>query len=280
MHQPAPGHTYSEPNITIDGQRLKAVDKFVYLGSTLSRNVVINDEVNARLPKASTAFGRLRKNVWDRRGITKETKIKVYRAVVLTTLLYGCESWTVYERHARELNHFHTTCLRKLLGINWQDKVPDTEVLERACLPSIHTILMQSQPRWAGHVVRMRDHRLPTKLFYGELRQGNRSVGGQKKRFRHTLKVSLKAFDIDINTWEKAAQDRGGWRAAVHKGAQSYEANRTAAAEERRRARKARACQPLSAATIPCPHCNVMFRAQIGLTSHLRHRHPPPPIDD
>ena len=89
MHQPAPGKPYVEPNISINNQRLKAVNKFTYLGSTLSRNVVIDDEVNLRLAKASAAFGRLYKNVWNRRGITLDTKLKVYRAVVLTTLLYG-----------------------------------------------------------------------------------------------------------------------------------------------------------------------------------------------
>ena len=164
MHQPAPGKTYAEPNITINGQQLNVVDKFTYLGSTLSRNVVIDDEVNARLAKASAAFGRLHKNVWNRRGITLETKIKVYWAIVLTTLFYGCESWTVYQRHARKLNHFHTTCLRKLLGIKWQDKIPDTEVLRCASLPSIYTILMQSQLCWAGHVVCMPDHWLPKRV--------------------------------------------------------------------------------------------------------------------
>ena len=195
MHQPAPGKPYVEPNITINGQRLNAVDKFTYLGSTLSRNVVIDDEVNARLAKASAAFGRLHKNVWNRRRITTEAKIKVYRAVVLTTLLYGCETWTVYQRHVRKLNHFHTTCLRKRLGIKWHDKIPDTEVLTRADLPSIYTILMQSQLRCAGHVARMSDDRLPKRLLLGELQHGKRSQGGQRKRFKDTLKASLKAFN-------------------------------------------------------------------------------------
>ena len=210
MHQPAPGKTYVEPNITINGQRLNAVDKFTYLGSTLSKNAVIDDEVNARLAKASIAFGRLHKNVWNRRGITTETKIKVYRAMVLTTLLYGCETWTVYQRHARKLNHFHTTCLRKILGIKWQDKIPDTEVLTTAGLPSIYTILMQSQLRWAGHVARMPDHRLPKNLLFGELQHGKRSQGGQKKRPKDTLKAALKAFSISHATWEETAQDRDG----------------------------------------------------------------------
>ena len=270
MLQPAPGKLYVEPNITIKGQRLNAVDKFTYLGSTLSRNVVIDDEVNTRLAKASAAFGRLHTNVWDRRGIQTMTKIKVYKAVVLTTLLYGCESWTVYQRHAKKLNHFHTTRLRKLLGISWQDRIPDTEVLSRAGLPCIHTMLMKAQLRWAGHVARMPDGRIPKKLLFGELQNGKRSLGGQRKRFKDTLKVSLKSFGIEPASWEQTASDRVTWRAAIHHGASWHEDNAKSAAERRRKERKDRAFQPPAAATIPCPHCSRTFKAQIGLTSHLR----------
>ena len=66
MHQPAPGKPYVEPNITVN-DRLIAVDKFTYLGSTLCRNVMIDGEVNARLAKASVAFGRLQKRVEQKR---------------------------------------------------------------------------------------------------------------------------------------------------------------------------------------------------------------------
>lgn len=147
MHQPTPRKPYVEPNIYVNVQRLNLMDKSTYRGSTLSRTVVIDDEINTRLAKASAASDRLHKNVWDRRGITKETKIKVYKAIVLTTILYGCESWTVYQRHARKMNHFHSTSLRNLLGIKWQDKIPDTEVLTRANPPIIHTILVETQLR-------------------------------------------------------------------------------------------------------------------------------------
>ena len=49
MYQPAPGKPYKEPTITVKGQRLQVVDKFTYLGSTLSRVLHIDDEVNARI---------------------------------------------------------------------------------------------------------------------------------------------------------------------------------------------------------------------------------------
>ncbi|RUS88201.1 hypothetical protein EGW08_004033 [Elysia chlorotica] len=53
--------------------------------------------------KASAAFGRLRSSVWDCEGVSLTSKIKVYRAVVLSTLLYASETWTVYQRHAKKL---------------------------------------------------------------------------------------------------------------------------------------------------------------------------------
>ena len=189
---------------------------------------------------------------------------------MLPTLLYGCETWTVYQHHAKKLNHFHTTCLRKRLNIRWQNKVPDTEVLRSAGSLSIHTILMKSQIRWAGHVVRMPDHRLPKHLLYGELQQGRRTQGGQRKRFKDSLKASLKAFSINPDTWEEATTDRPGWRSLTHKGAVNCEEKRTLVAEERRLTRKLRASTVDPGDNLPCPNCNRTFRTRIGLTSHLR----------
>ena len=86
---------------------------------------------------------------------------------------------TVYQRHARKLNHFHTSSLGRILDIKWQDKIPDTEVLAQAGLASIHTVLMQSQLQRADHVACNPDW-VPNTLSYGELQEGKRSQGGQK----------------------------------------------------------------------------------------------------
>uniref|UniRef100_A0A0B7BSD9 C2H2-type domain-containing protein n=2 Tax=Arion vulgaris TaxID=1028688 RepID=A0A0B7BSD9_9EUPU len=270
MYQPAHGNVYKEPMIMINGTKLKAAHRFTYLGSTLSQNINIDDEVNSRISMASSSFGRLYANVWHRSGINLQTKLNVYRAAVLPVLLYASETWTIYTRHAKKLNHFHTNCLRKLLKIKRQDKIPDTTVLDRAGIPSINTILMKHQLRWAGHLVRMPDHRMPKILFYSEMSSGKRSRGGQKKRFKDTLKSSLKSFEIKIDSWEKAARDRTSWRSLLRKGAKSCEAARQAASVLRRQKRKASAHESQTVATISCPHCPRLFKARIGLTSHLR----------
>jgi hypothetical protein len=271
MHQPAPRTLYSDPCITVNGQRLQAVDQFTYLGSTLSRSVTIDAEINCRIAKASAAFGRLRIKVWDRRGISLPTKLKVYRAVILPTLLYACETWTVYRSHARRLNHFHLSCLRKVLKIKWQDKIPDSEVLTRAGLPSIHTLLVRAQTKWAGHVLRMPEERIPKQLLYGELSQGKRSRGGQKKRFKDTLKASLNSLQISTVNWETLALDRPKWRSLVNTGCHTMETRRTAEAERKREWRKSRADRTISMATShSCPDCNRTCNARIGLLSHIR----------
>ena len=60
--------------------------------------------------------------------------------------------------------------------------------------------LKKGQVRWAGHVVRMLQNRLPKQMLCGELCEDKRSVGGQKKRFKDCLKVSLKDININLDT--------------------------------------------------------------------------------
>ena len=102
VYQPAPKKPHKEPTITGKDQRLQVADKFLYLGSTLSRVVHIDDDINARIAKASAAFGRLRGSIWNQSGIRLDTKLNVYRSVVLPTLLYACENWTIYQRLAKD----------------------------------------------------------------------------------------------------------------------------------------------------------------------------------
>ena len=55
---------------------------------------------------------------------------------------------------------------------------------------------------------------------------GKRFQGGQKKRYKDTLKASLNDFNIPPESWEQIAQDRSKWRCLIRKGADDYEAKR------------------------------------------------------
>ena len=261
VYQPASGKPYKLPAITMKAQRLQVVDKFTYLGSTLSRVVHIDDEVNARIAKASAVFG------------INDTKLKVYGSVVLPTLLCACETWTVYQRHVKRLNNSHTSFVRKLLKIKWQGRIPDTEVFKRAGMQIVQTLLKLAQLRWTGHVTRIPDERLPRKILYGDLQVGKRPHGGQKKRYKDTLKASLKNFNIPTESLEQIAQDRAKWRGLIIRVAGEYEAKRISEAEQKRAQWKARAkASPtdLSSSDLSCSICHRQFRTKIGLISHQR----------
>ena len=74
LRQLAPNTTRCPPNITMDGEALKNVDVFKYLGSSINSAANLDDEVLNRLSKASQAFGHLHTHVWQERGYQSEHK--------------------------------------------------------------------------------------------------------------------------------------------------------------------------------------------------------------
>ena len=167
------------------------------------------------------------------------------------------------------LHTFHMRSLRRILGISWQDKVPNTEVLSRAGLPSMFTLLRQRRLRWLGHVHRMPDGRIPKDLLYGELATGSRHTGRPQLRYRDVVKRDMKAVDIDTETWENLAADRSQWRGAVTKHLKTGEDKLTQAATERRVRRKL-CVSSVQQPAYTCNTCNKDCHSRIGLQSHSR----------
>jgi len=62
--------------------------------------------------------------------------------VLLSTLLYGCESWVMYRRSVRRLDEFHMRCLCKIAGIKRQDREPNTELLRLCDISGIEAFLL------------------------------------------------------------------------------------------------------------------------------------------
>ncbi|VDL99688.1 unnamed protein product [Schistocephalus solidus] len=227
------------------------------LDSNLSRSTKVDDEIAHRIANASPVFGRMQNVVWNRHGLHLSTKLKMYKAVILPTLLYGAETWTIYQKQARKLNHFHLSCLRRILKLSWQDRIPDMEVLERTDILSIYAQFKQLQLRWSGHLVRTDDERLPKRLFYRDVAMGSRRQGGQ----------------INPESWEDLARNLSAWRRTAKTGAAIYEVKRIAAAKTKRAARKSPAPRTniANAQALPiCPRCHRTFRARIGLVGHPR----------
>jgi len=103
--------TDSTPVITINSTTLEVVDSFTYLGSTMTGSLSLDTEISTRIAKAAAVMAKLSKRVWENSQLTVNTKLRVYRACVLSTLLYSSECWTSHAGQEKQLNTFHLRCL-------------------------------------------------------------------------------------------------------------------------------------------------------------------------
>ena len=193
----------------------------------------------------------------------------VYNACILSTLLYGSETWTMYAHQEKRLNTFHLRSLQCILGISWQDKVTNTDVLSCAGLPTMYTLLRQHWLCWLGHVCHMEDGQIPKDILYGELASGQRGIGHPQLRYKDACKRDMRALDININSWEELAADCTSWRSTLHKKLQSGEKKLTVAAAEKRAHKKEMAANRPEP-THRCDLYDQVCHSHIGFYSHRR----------
>ena len=245
---------------------MKKATSFTYLGSAVTNTNSSDAEIDRRIQAASKAYGALHKILWSRHDIRVDTKVKVYNVAVLPALLYGTECMTLYKHQIRKLTAVQLRHMRQLLQISWESRVSNVEVLRRANSVSVEAMIASNQLRWAGHVVRMPNQRLPKTIFYGELSEGTRKRGAPNLRFKDTLKRTMKVCKIDDSSWTELALNRGKWRNIVHKAKPAIEKMRK---DSYTRAHLTRH-QDAGITNFRCGKCLKHCRSKAGLAAHTR----------
>ena len=109
---------------TLDGASLKLVDKFTYLGSSVSST---EKDIDTRLTKAWTAIDRL-SIIW-KSDLTDKMKRSFFQAAVVSILLYGCTTWTLTKRLERRLDGNYTRMLRAVLNKSRRQHTHETPTI-------------------------------------------------------------------------------------------------------------------------------------------------------
>ena len=116
--------------ISMTGQKLEEVTSFKYLGVTLCKDGICSANVRIRIASAMTAMARLNR-IWRCNTISFASKFKLYKFLVTSILLYGCETWTLLAYSEKRIQAFKTKCLRKLLRISYLDHKTTDWVLSK-----------------------------------------------------------------------------------------------------------------------------------------------------
>ena len=135
---------------TVDGTSLKLVDKFTYLGSSVSST---ERDIDTRLTKAWTAIDR-HSIIW-KSDLTDEMKRSFFQAVVVSILLYGCTTWTLTKRLKKKLDGNYTRMLGAILNKSWRQQPTRYQLYGH--LPPITKTIQFRRTRHAGHCWRSKD---------------------------------------------------------------------------------------------------------------------------
>ena len=151
-------------SVRIDNSTFKGVEGFKYLGTTLTNQNCIAEEIKSRL-RSGNACCHSVKNFLSSRLLSKNLKIKIYRTVILPVVLYGREAWSLTLREERKLRVFENMVLRRIFGPRRDEVTGEWRRLHNEELnglyssPNIVRVIKSRRIRWAGHVARMGEER-------------------------------------------------------------------------------------------------------------------------
>ena len=99
--------------VRIDNSSFERVEEFKYLGTTLTNQNSVAEEIKSRLRSGNACYHSVQ-NLLSSRLLYKHLKIETYRTVILRVVLYGFETWSLTLREERKLRVFENMVLRRI----------------------------------------------------------------------------------------------------------------------------------------------------------------------
>ena len=197
----------SAPTVTFSveaaGQVYNQTNEFVYLGGNVNHNADLSIKVDRRIRNAWCSFRKHTLELYDRPSAPLELKIRMLRAKVLETMLYGCVTWSPRACHYDTLRQAHHRFLTRCIGWRKHNRadhpISHLDTLIKTGSESIKVTLRWRRILFAGFMARMEDTRVPKCVMFVEIVGGAGCVGGQEKEWMEFFLEDLRVFGINTD---------------------------------------------------------------------------------
>jgi hypothetical protein len=197
----------TECKIVVNGESLKQVEEFVYLGSMFTRDGNMEKDIERRVSAGNRVNGAL-KSVVANKCLSNEAKLAVHNGVLVPTLMYGSEAWSWKNKDESRLNAVEMRSLRRMCGKTMYDRCTNAEI-RAECKAEVSIIdkIKKGLLRWFGHVERMNGERT-TKRIYDASMPGYRSRGRPRKTWHDQVKQILESGHVKSRNNRRACMRR------------------------------------------------------------------------
>ena len=146
--------------IMVNGNTIEKVDSMIYLGQLFTSDGRCIKEIIRRIQIARCTFTKM-KTFFRDRNINIKTKLRVIRYYVISTLLYGAETWTLSTEMEQRIESLEIWIYRRILRISWMEKMTNIRVKEkiRELGGQELEVLREYKKRkiaYCGHIIRRR----------------------------------------------------------------------------------------------------------------------------
>ena len=195
--------------IQIDNKPIEDVNDFIYLGSKISVNGGITEDIKLRTQKARAAFITL-KEIWKSTTFSTHSKLKIYKSSVKSVLLYGAECWKTTREDLNICETFQNRCLTRILKIYWPNKISNKELLEITKVESIKDNIKKRRWSYIGHILKREEN---TKVAMTWAPERKRKKGRPKETWWRTVERERQEMGwSSCHEVRCKAKERGNWR--------------------------------------------------------------------
>ena len=139
---------------TSEGQ-IQFVKKFKYLGSWITTDLYDDTDITNRIAKGWHQMGQ-NSAAFKSKHLSLQRKRDIYVVMVLNTVIFGCESWSLSHSDKRKLESFHHKCLRRIMGISMftvqMKRITNKFIREKMEIRNITDYIYKRQLDWLGHL--------------------------------------------------------------------------------------------------------------------------------